>query len=466
MYDLVLQNVRIVDPVNNVDKQGHIAIENGRVADICEESLAARCDTLLDMDGYVALPGIIDIHTHVTAIFGGSCGGYRMLARAGVCTTLDLAGPATEAFSLLGKYGAGITVGVLESIRPEVNVPSADPSAQELNNAVCTALEDGAIGCKLLGGHFPLTPEASACFVEEAHREQAYASWHAGTTKSVNLFESFREMIELTNGHALHAAHINSYCRGVTGDAVKEAQEAMELLKQNPNLYSESYIAETNGTSFIVTEKGDMYSKATGRTLETAGYTDSRDGLAQAVLDGFGHVFAPYGVETGVYRGEEGARMVQDGTAISGGFNVNPALSRLLLCLGKKADGSFVVDALATDGGGLPRNILVPYGMSLVKMGMLSLAEFVTKTSTMPAKMMGLANKGHLGVGADADLTIVDTRTCEPVATIVGGKVVMFKGHVTGTGGHILTTERGKASISSFGMPYTILDPTTFLPKR
>lgn len=86
--------------------------------------------------------------------------------------------------------------------------------------------------------------------------------------------------------------------------------------------------------------------------------------------------------------------------------------------------------------------------LELIETGILSIAELVTKMSVNPARILGL-NKGHLGVGADADITVIDPGYKEivdinrfaskgknspfdgweltglPVLTVVGGRVVM-----------------------------------------
>ncbi len=90
----------------------------------------------------------------------------------------------------------------------------------------------------------------------------------------------------------------------------------------------------------------------------------------------------------------------------------------------------------------------------LVKPGILSVEDLVKKMSLHPARLLGL-NKGHLGPGADADITVVDPELQEivetdrfvsqgknspfggrklagwPVATIVRGKVVMQNRELT-----------------------------------
>lgn len=467
MFDITLINIRLVDPVNAVNKKVSIAIDDGKIAELSEGPLTGKSKKELDMEGKVAVPGIIDIHTHVTNIFGGSEGGFFMLARAGVCTTLDMAGPTVTVFDTLARYGAGINVAVLESIRPGVNIRSNAPSLNELRGFICSSMENAAVGCKLLGGHYPLTPESSHDFVEVAELENAYAAWHAGTTQSVNTIDSFRDLVMLADGHRLHAAHINTYCRGFQLDEIMEAREAIALLEKNPNIWSEAYLAQTNGINFRLDEKGRLKSRATGQTLIRAGFEDSRQGIVNALRAGFAHVFAPRGIETGIYHGEEAVKLLFEYQCdIAGGFDVNPPLSRLFTCLARRSDGSFAVDALSTDGGAIPRNVIVSHGLSLVNMEMLSLEDFVWKTSVAPAAMLGLKNKGQLGVGADADITVLDLEQCKPVMTVVGGNICMYAGLIIGNGGTIITTERGKKAASAFGLPLCIVEPGNFLPKR
>lgn len=445
----------------------NLAVENGKIAEISEHSLESKSIRSFDLSGKTAVPGIIDIHTHVTPIFGGSNGGFHMMAKAGVCTALDLAGPTDTALQIAAKYGAGINFAVAESVRPGDNISSNNASYDELCSFVEKSLKQGAIGCKLLGGHYPLTPEASHDFVRAAESQNAYASWHAGTTKNINTIESFKDVVELTAGRRLHAAHINTYCRGILEDEISEAKKALTLLEQNPNIYSEAYLAQTNGINFRLDENGSLKSKATGMTLKNAGYADSKEGIVNALKDGFAHVFAPNGVETKIYRGQEAINLLlEHNCEIAGGFNVNPPLSRLLVCLSRKKDSTFAVDAISTDGGAIPRNVIVSHGMSLVKMGMMSIEDFVYKTSIMPSKMLGLHNKGHLSLGADADITVIDPNTCTPVLTMANGTVCMYDGKIFAKGATVITTEAGQKNVSASGLPTYIVQGEDFLPKR
>ncbi len=99
---------------------------------------------------------------------------------------------------------------------------------------------------------------------------------------------------------------------------------------------------------------------------------------------------------------------------------------------------------------------LVPVLLDHVHAGWLSLRRFVELTSAGPARVFGIAGKGRLAPGYDADLTLVDLKRREtvrrdwirsrcgwspfeglaltgwPVATVLRGRVVMREGQLLG----------------------------------
>ena len=98
---------------------------------------------------------------------------------------------------------------------------------------------------------------------------------------------------------------------------------------------------------------------------------------------------------------------------------------------------------------------LVPIMLDHVKAGRLSLERFVDLTSAGPQRLFGVAGKGRIAAGYDADFTIVDMKRSEtirddwiasrsrwtpydgktvtgwPVGTIVRGRRVMWEGELT-----------------------------------
>lgn len=97
---------------------------------------------------------------------------------------------------------------------------------------------------------------------------------------------------------------------------------------------------------------------------------------------------------------------------------------------------------------------LVPVMLDHVNAGRLSLQRFVDLTSAGPARIFGIANKGRIAVGYDADITVVDMKRREiitndwiasragwtpfdgvavtgwPVGTVVRGHKVMWDGNL------------------------------------
>jgi imidazolonepropionase-like amidohydrolase len=105
----------------------------------------------------------------------------------------------------------------------------------------------------------------------------------------------------------------------------------------------------------------------------------------------------------------------------------------------------FVVDAISTDGGAIPRNVQLERGSALVRLGALTWPELVKKLTLNPARMFGFEHKGALAEGFDADITAVDPKNGRAHLGISRGQVIMVDGVVVGKGGHLLTATAGGA---------------------
>jgi len=105
---------------------------------------------------------------------------------------------------------------------------------------------------------------------------------------------------------------------------------------------------------------------------------------------------------------------------------------------------------------------LVPVMLDHVNAGRLTLQRFVDLTSAGPSRVYGIANKGRIAAGYDADITVVDLKRREtitnakvgsragwtpydgvtvtgwPIGTFVRGQRVMWEGE-------IVTPGRGEA---------------------
>ena len=459
MFDLLLRGAHVVDPLNGINQVADVAIAEDKIAAL-GASLDVPAHETVDFTGYVLQPGIIDSHVHLGSMWGSPFG-PRMLAMNGVTTCLDMAGPLDDILDNVPEYGVGINMAILQFASPPFTFKTKTPSKAEMVELIDRSLDNGALGVKLLGGHYPLTPEVSATLIETALERRAYIAWHAGTSAHGSNIEGMQEAVEMANGYPLHLAHINAYCRGAIKDEIEEAQLAIDLLKKNPNIFSESYISPMNGTRLTCDENGQIQSKVTGNCLRHFGYTPDREGVKAAILAGKAFVVYDAGGYSDLMTGQKAYEYWEaNNTNVGGSFNVNPPIPRILIAQAKRDDGSFVVDAISTDGGCIPRNVILSLGLSLVKLGVLTLPEFVQKTSLNPARMLRLQQKGHLSMGADADITIYDLATQTPKATLVGGQKVLWDGQILSKGATVICTERSVKSIEARGLKAIAVDPS------
>ena len=460
VFDLVIKGGYVVDPENNVQGKRDLGIRDGNIAAVLEEIPCRDGRSVLSVNGKIVIPGIIDMHVHTGFTGKGGNAAMRMLARAGTVTALGCGGPLDDFYNFAGTDGAGLNMACLQMIKPGWNVGGVDVGSNEASALVEESLDDGALGVKILGGHYPMTPESTRTFIEESNRKRSLVAFHVGTScNPVGNFQAFNEAIELAKGNSVDLVHINAYCRGqVLGDPVEETLLALASLEANLNIFSESYLSIFSATP-AKCSNGELESNGPKNSLSMGGYEKNERGLRKAILDGFASVVFPRGDENICLTGPEGIRYFDDvGTDVACTFPVTPASTRFLLATGKRRNGHFIVDAMATDGGAIPRNFLVEKGTALVRLDMLSWKEFVLKTSTNPAKILGLKDKGHLGIGANADITVLEGDVGQAYAAVNGGKVIMLDGMVLGTGTTVITTRQGEKAVHRQGFESYVVD--------
>jgi len=452
-YDVVFRGGRVVDPVNGVSSISDIGVSCGKVVAVAPELPGAEAGQIIDLGGYTLIPGVIDTHTHVRGP------AQRMMAMAGVCTALDM-GDMRGVLEEWPEWSAGMNIAGLQTIGFWPDEPPADA---ELARLIDKAAADGAIGLKIIGGHQPSTPATTAKMIELANRAGVYVAFHVGTTETGSDLRGLLEAVDLAGENRLHIAHVNSYLRGLVNDPAEETMAGLAAIAGKRNLVSESYLAVINGTGGRIGPDGLPSSHVTRNCLRMRGYEVSAKGLEQAILDDYCLIKVTEGGITVIYTGPKGVQLWRDrNTDVPVSFPVNSPQATFL-CAIRKHDGQFVVDAIATDGGSTPRNVAVEYGLCLVRYQALTLTEFVHKVSTAGAQMLGMRDKGHLGAGADADITVLDMEQGKAVMTIVGGKIIMAHGIVYGKGGTIYTTPRGEASVKETGYEYRIIRPEEML---
>ena len=460
-YDLILKGGRVLDPANGIDGLFDIGISSGHVVEVENELDTGQADEILDMSGRWILPGVIDSHVHVATTGGNKMHslGYRQMAEAGVTTAIDFAGAMAGIIPGMQAMGAGLNIGSLYVLDPGVTVPDDNPSADVLRDTLRRALGEGSLGLKCIGGHNPMTPEATARAIEVCNQSGAYVALHCGTRATSSNLEGLREVPDLVGNGRLHVAHVNAYCRGMILPARDECNEALEMLSNmKDQLVSEVHLAVPNATSGQC-NGDDVADFVTRNCLLMKNYPLTRTGLREAMQDGYASVVTERDGRAALISGDEAvAEWEATRTEVTVSFPVGVPQTAFNLAVAKDESGEFIIDAVSTDGGYLPRNISVQRTWAMTQLEALTPLEMSAKLSWNPSRMFGLTTKGHLSPGADADMTVVDPATGAAVMSLVAGDLVMKDGRSLGQGGTLLVTREGEASARRTGLGFQVVD--------
>jgi hypothetical protein len=456
-YDFLFKRGRVVDPANNRDFIGDIAVKGDKIAEVAKGINNNLSEQVIDIGGKVIIPGIIDSHCHVARPFAKGAG-YRMLINAGVTTAFDFEGPIEVIKREITKYGCGLNVAVLEAIYPENGIKHNNPPVKELKKVINKNLDSGAIGIKILGGHYPLTPETTYNIFQITQQEKGYMGFHVGTTETGSNIQGVKEAVELAEGKPLHIAHVNAYCRGYIEDPLLELKILMDILKKAPNIISESHLALRNGCFGGIGKDNIPISYVLRNSLKANGYQVSKEGLEEALRVKYAGVYALRGSRVKYIYGDEAINYWKEREYKVGVcFPINRRRSAEV-CVTERSNGNFVVDAISSDGGAIPRNCILSHGLPLVNFRALTLSELVQKISLTPSRMLGLKNKGHLSIGADADITIFDPDNAKVEIVLIKGKVSMVSGIIFNNPGTLIVTERGANKLKKQEIPLEVIN--------
>ncbi|MCZ6538297.1 MAG: amidohydrolase family protein [Chloroflexi bacterium] len=483
-YDLLIRNGRVLDAESHFDSVADVAISSGLIDRIEPEIDPALADDTIDASGQWVMPGMVDTHVHVAGArdLGGSKGlGLQMVAAAGATTVLDLGGRIEILAAGIAARGSGVNVGSLLYLRPGETVPEGRLDATKIRDVVGRALDAGSLGVKILGGYYPFTPDETAQFISSANDMGAYIAYHVGTTETGSRLDGVREIPALLGGSGrVHVAHINAYCRGSVLPVEQEIREALQIIEDlRDQVVSEVHLARPNFTRGKSDAAGHVLADVCRNCLRLKDYEATADGIRAALRDGYASTVEETRTGLVLVTGERGVELFDEGeTDVSLSFPVNSAESAFQLTAARRSTGNseaapgvvrggagstdaeFVIDAIGSDAGVLPRNVNIEQAMRLVKFGALEPLDVVLKLSLNPARMIGLDSKGRLSEGKDADLTLIDPVEGRASYGVVAGRVIMMAGRVVGTGGTILTTGQGTATVASTGIPFETVDIT------
>ncbi|MFP4200890.1 MAG: amidohydrolase, partial [Clostridia bacterium] len=94
-YSLLIRGGKVIDPANGRVGVFDLGVDGDQVVEVAPELNPELADRIYEAGGTWVVPGVIDLHVHTSKRHGGY-NAHRMMARAGVCTALDMGGPWDE----------------------------------------------------------------------------------------------------------------------------------------------------------------------------------------------------------------------------------------------------------------------------------------------------------------------------------------------------------------------------------
>jgi N-acyl-D-aspartate/D-glutamate deacylase len=408
-YDVVLRGGRVMDPASGLDAVRDIGIRGKQIRAISKTRLKGQ--TEIDATGLVVAPGFIDLHSH-----GQDDENYRLKAMDGVTTALEL----EVGVSPVGSWYAarrgkamvnfGATVGHIpirmaimkdsgsflprdEAVRRRATPAETDAMLGQLSKG----LDDGALGIGL-----------GVNYTAAATREEILSVFRLAAQRKVPIYVHIRfagaqdpgsfatamqEVIAdaAVTGASLHVVHLTSV-------AMRQAPLGLEMIegarKRGVDVTTEMYPYPASNTDLASALFDDGWQERLGIGFGDLQWAATGERLTAAS-------FAKY-------RKQGGSVIV---------FNIPEEVVR----------GTIVnpMVMIASDGGlrngvGHPRSA-GSYARVLGKYvrdeKQLTLMDALRKMTVMPADRLGLANKGRLARGGDADIAVFDPQRVNDRAT-------------------------------------------------
>jgi dihydroorotase len=455
LYDIVLQNGRVLDPESGMDQVMSLGIKDGRIALLSSQPLTGR--EVVDVTGLAVAPGFIDIHAH-----GQNPLSYDYLARDGVTSALDLELGAHGVKAFLreregeSRINFGVSAGHLPARVKVVHgisighplsrggwfsrmlsgiwqptgyafEPIDSKGIRTLVRILGEEMDAGGIGIGMGLAYTPgATPdEVRAVFALAADRSVP-VFLHMAEQQSPDDLSPLDTALEhaRATGASLHVVHIASSMRAATPRALATIDAARtDGLLVTTEVYPytagstaiESALFQPGWRERTGLDYGDLQWAATGERLDEKSFAKYRKKGGIVIIHGMREEW------------------------------VEDALRHPLVLVASDA-----MPIYAGEGGVHPRSAGTHarvLGVYVRERGVLTLLDAVGRMSFLPARRLEFAapaflKKGRIKLGADADLVVFDPATVIDRATyedsprasegipyvMVGGKFVVRGG--------------------------------------
>ncbi|MEO9468692.1 amidohydrolase family protein [Parasphingorhabdus sp.] len=457
--DVLIMRGQIFDGTGNPAQSADIAIRDDKIIFVGSEGHRRfQVDTVIDAIGLVVAPGFIDPHTHAGSDLASEDDSRRAnlaFAFQGVTTVVvgnDGHGSTRvrEMAEKANNQGIGTNVAYLAGfgyLRKQVigNIDRAPTKVEleRMKTAMTGAMCEGAYG---LSAGLYYTPQNFAktdeviTLAKVAARFGGYYDTHMRdeSTYNIGVAGALREAIEISrqSGAPLHVSHIKALGPAVWGHSARMITLIEDARAEGMKITADQYPWTASGTriSNALMPRWSLSGGLEGlrtrlKSAETRKKIQSeivqnlerRGGASRLLITaGLGEAEVTVGKNLAEIADAQGidpvlaaVRIVEKGDARVASFNMNPDDIKAF------AQRNWVVTG--SDGStGHPRKYASfpkAYQDFVVRDQLLSLAQFIRRSSGQTADITGLKDRGYLKAGMVADIVLFDPKKFSPRAT-------------------------------------------------
>ena len=386
--DLVLKNAKIY-AFNRIIEAG-LAIDDGKIVRVAKEAHLPRASEKIDLDGFLLLPGIIDVHVHLRDqglsykedFFSGS----SAAANGGVTLVVDMPNnkPVTMDSKTLRERMN------IASRKIVVNVAFHAAFPADLNE-IKRMVDEGAKAFKIFLSHKVggLDPQDDLTVIEafkEASRNNILVSVHA---EDGALFQEVFRRLRLEGRDDLDAFY-EAHSKEVE---VRGIRKAINLAKKSGARIHICHVSSAEGLRTI------LDAKRRGLSISCE-VTPSHLFLTEKDVEKIGNI----ALTVPPLRSVEDAVYLQ--SCLERGLIDVVATDHAPHALDEKEKSS-IWDASAGIAG---LETMLPLMLTYVNKGLISISTLVKATSENPARIFRFKNRGSIKEGNYADLVVVDLK--------------------------------------------------------
>jgi N-acyl-D-amino-acid deacylase len=497
-YDIVLSNATIIDGTGGARYTGSVGIANGRITRVARDQIpAAQGKRVIDVKGQVLAPGFIDMHAHLEPLL--QMPDAQSAARQGV--TLAIGGPdgggpwPFKAYlDSADKSGLGINVAFLvghNTVRREVMATAnRSPTAAELakmKEMIAQGMREGAFGISTgllyVPGNFAKVDEvielskvaAAAGGIYTSHLREEGLGLLRGVGEALEIGRQAKIPVVLT--------HHKAVGQKMWGQSVTTLRMVDSARRAGTDVMIDQYPYTASSTSFNVLVPQWAQEGGIPEFRKRLANPELRQAIEKGILDlllndrGGGDVSrVQFSTVTWdpTLNGKTLADLVKRGGKEPTPENAVPVVIDAYLKGGAR-NVFHVIDErdvrrimahpqtmIASDGRLSQPGNDVPhprnYGTFPRVLGeyvrvqkVLTLENAVQKMTGMPAKRLGLADRGCIREGCAADITVFDPATVADRGTFtaphqypVGISYVLVNGSVVVDNGSFTSARGGK----------------------